>query len=399
MGEQRVPVGPDGRWTLRFYGPRGSFPTVSLQSVLDRTEGVADKVAGRIVWLGATATAVGDTFVTPFDPALPGVEAFATATANLLTNTFLDRGGWVGPIEIVGVLLVGLLTLHGARLRRGWLAITLAPLPILAWTAGMQIAFVRWTLWLNWTVPVGVGVATLALVAAWRVLLSEGQRRRLASYLPEPLIQGLSDADRPAFAEREQYAAVLFVDLVGFTNNSEAEPPAATAARLKRLHALVDTSAHAHAGYVDNFAGDGAMLVFGVPEPRAADPANALACARDLLARAQAAGFGTRIGVHYGIVQLTIMGGRHHSQVSLAGDTVNVASRLMDVAKAHDAVLAVSQDLARGAAQAGDRRLLFGFAPALAQKIRGRTRPVDVHVLAHRPAPDRTADESRSSED
>lgn len=382
LGAQRVPVGPDGRWTLRFYGPRGSFPTVSLQEVLDGSERVADTVGGRIVWLGATATAVGDTFVTPFDPTLPGVEAFATATANLLTNTFLERGGWATPSAMAAVLLVGLLTFQGARLRRAWLAIALAPLPLLAWTAVTQLAFVRWALWLNWTVPAGVGVATLALVAGWRVLLSEERRRRLAAYLPEALAPGLAEADRPAFAEREQHAGVLFVDLAGFTRRSEAETPAATAALLKHLHTLFDTSAHAHAGYVDSFIGDGAMLVFGVPEPSPADPANALACARHLLERTQAAGFTTRIGAHYGSVQLTIMGGHHHRQVSLAGDTVNIASRLVDVAKEHTAVLAVSEALAQAVAGAGHHRLLGDLAPVVAQEIRGRTQALDVRVLS-----------------
>ncbi len=377
FGDRRVPLGPGGRWTFDFYGPRGSFPTISLQSVLDGAlpEGA---VEGRIVWIGATATAVGDSFVTPFDSALPGVEAFATATANLLDDTFLLRDTRTTLVEMLAVLAVGLLTVRAARFQPAWLAVAATPVPLAAWAAATAVAFAAGGVWLNLTLPGLAGVVAAGTLVVWRLLLGERQRRRLASYLPQPLAEALAEADTPAFEGRRQHAAVLFADLCGFTGRSEAGTPEDTVALLRPLHATFDDCVTAHGGYVDSFAGDGAMLVFGVPEPDAADAAKALACAHDLLARGEALGLPIRIGLHCGEVQVARLGGRRHRQLSLAGDTVNLASRLMEVAKSHDAALAVSGPVAQIAREHGAAALLETLHYLSDEPIRGRCGRVEV---------------------
>ena len=60
-----------------------------------------------------------------------------------------------------------------------------------------------------------------------------------------------------------------------------------------------------------------------------------------------AARTGFKIGAHFGPIVASRLGGRSHQHITATGDTVNVASRLMEVAAQHDVRLALSDTLAR----------------------------------------------------
>ncbi len=81
---------------------------------------------------------------------------------------------------------------------------------------------------------------------------------------------------------RQQSASIVFIDLSGFTALSETLEPNDTRELLKSFHALVDKEAVANGGVITSFMGDGAMILFGLPEPRAEDPANAVRCCVNL---------------------------------------------------------------------------------------------------------------------
>ena len=61
------------RLLVNYYGPQGTFPTYAVADVL---HGRVPETALRdkIVLIGGAAVGVGDTIVTPFSPALPGLE-------------------------------------------------------------------------------------------------------------------------------------------------------------------------------------------------------------------------------------------------------------------------------------------------------------------------------------
>ena len=63
-----------------------------------------------------------------------------------------------------------------------------------------------------------------------------------------------------------QDAAIVFIDLSGFTSLSETLGMDAVLGMLKDFHALVDREVLAHRGVITSFQGDGAMILFGLPE-------------------------------------------------------------------------------------------------------------------------------------
>ncbi len=129
-------------------------------------------------------------------------------------------------------------------------------------------------------------------------------------------------------------AAVLFVDMIDSTGLAETRPPAEVMAVLNQFFGVVVDVVTAHGGWVNKFEGDGALCVFGAPQPRGDAATCALAAAREL--REQ---LGTLDGVRaaVGVTAGTVVGGNVGSEAryeyTVIGDPVNEAARLTELAK------------------------------------------------------------------
>lgn len=393
LGDRVLPLDGLSRLPVDFYGPRGSFETHSFQ---DLVEGRLPPglFRDRIVLIGAAAVGAGDSFATPLAGALPGAEYFATVTDNLLRGRALERSDRTDALDFLAVLLCGLLTAALFRLRALWLAALGSAVLAAGWFALAQYAFATAGLWLNLVFPLAAIALNGAVFGGLRVF-GEGRRRaraererdNLARFVPAKMARALAESDRPFELDRPQAAAVLFVDLAGFTTLSETMAPAEATALLRDFHRRVEEAAHAHRGTIDKFLGDGAMVHFGLLEPRLEDARDALACARALAevvevwnAELEAAGrppLGIGVGVHYGPVTAGAVGGESQLQFTVTGDTVNVASRLEALTR-EQGVTILASDAAVAAARAapGGIEVLAGFTELPARQLRGRARPL-----------------------
>lgn len=390
IGEVEVPAGPRGLLMLDHYGPAGRIPTVGLLDVLDgRVE--PETFAGRIVFAGSTAASLRDAFPTPFDAVVPGVELQATAAANIIEGRSVRRDGAAFGLT-VGLTVAGAAaSLAAFRMHRLWAAVATG---IACWAAGLLAlhgSFAWSGLWVDGIAVLG-GLAIGTGVGGWSRLGREHRgRENLAHYVAPSLASELAETAHPAFDGREQEVGILFVDVAGYSGMVERERPTEVADFLRELHRLFEDAAERHGGVIVDFQGDGALLVFGLPEPSRGDAANALACAETLLAgRASVqAEFlpGTlrlRVSVHWGPVACAVLGGRRHAQVSITGDAVNVTARLQEFAKAHDATL-VATRAALDAAGASRH----GLRPLGREALRGRRGEVEVwgRAAGESPAP------------
>ena len=376
---------------LRFHGPEGTIRTVSAAAILDGRE--ADSLAGRIVLVGATVLGSGDTVPTPYDRVLPGVELMATAVAHLVRGDALRRDGATRRIDAGLALVLPLAAILLLSLRRIGVGLALVGLLLAALVGAETLLFARGT-WLNLALPLACLLPPLPIYLAARVWLGkrlEGRLERaneaLLRFHPPALAERLRHAPDYLTRPVEQEAAILFVDLSGFTGLSERLGPLPTQALLKEMHDIVEDTASPRGGSVTSFMGDGAMVLFGLPDPHADDADRALAAALDLHGRLAAwfaaspafAGqrTGVRIGVHHGPVVLSRLGGARNQHITATGDCVNVTSRLLEIAKAEGASL-----LASAALVAALRAPGFDGAPAHRVAVRGRAQPLDVHRLA-----------------
>jgi adenylate cyclase len=223
-----------------------------------------------------------------------------------------------------------------------------------------------------------------------RQVAAERARANLARYFSPNLVDALAESDTPLRATRSQEVAVLFVDMVGFTQMAAHATPEAVIALLRDLHRRMVAAVFLHGGTVEKYLGDGLMVTFGTPHAAADDAARTLACVRAMRGAIAAwnterAGAGAPpirigIGAHHGPVVVGDLGDERHLERAVVGDTVNVASRLQELARSLDADVVVSDALVRRARAAGDAATdLVAYG---AVELRGREERISVAVFA-----------------
>ncbi|SNS61151.1 CHASE2 domain-containing protein [Antarctobacter heliothermus] len=379
LGDRTTVLTANNEAAINFYGPEGTIPTFSM------VEAAQADLAGRVVFIGASALGYGDRFATPFARDMPGVEVLASLAANLIEGRSLRRDDLTWGLDVLIALFVAGLGVVCASRRVPALAVitTLA-----LWggaLGGLQFAFVQ-GFWLDGATLLATLLTATLCGGAARLMLQRRAAMNLAQYQSPLLKEVLAASAQPAFDGSEQAAAILFVDVAHFTNRSAALGHAATAVFLRRFHNIVERAATAHSGLVEQYAGDGAMICFGLPKPLPRDAANALRCAEALFA--SVADMNTDLGsegqppvdirvtAHFGQVTAAVLGGARQGHVTFVGDVVNVTSRLQEVAKTLGADLVVSDDLVTAAGTVAD----FDLRPVGPVKLRGRDAAISLWV-------------------
>lgn len=368
LGDRAVPTDTDFALPITYYGPRRTIRTVSAQSVFD---GTLDRKAieNRIVVIGAAVAGGGDFYPTPFDSLMPGVEVVSTVITHLVAGDGIVRDHKVHIADALAAILLPMLLVGLLAWRRSAPGLVAAAVVMMAWAALNLFAFTH-GIWLNAATTLAAAVPPVAVFAG--VQLWVGGRRtqylaaksRSLAQFQAPAVQEWLARDPDFLAKPvRQNAAIVFIDLSGFTALSERIDPDALRDLLKAFHALIDKAAVDCGGMVTGFLGDGAMILFGLPSAMPDDAARALKCAIDLhrsverwiatLPPEVADQVGFKIGAHFGPIVASRLG-ESHQHITATGDTVNVASRLMEVAVQNDARLALSDTLLDAADFLGD---------------------------------------------
>jgi adenylate cyclase len=393
FGDDSVSTDSDHTLPVSYYGPRRTIRTVSAASAID---GGLDRdiIADRIVILGATVSGGSDFFPTPFDSRMPGVEVLSTAITHLVAGDGILRDRSVRLIDaaaavVLPVVLVGLL-----GWRRSAIGLVTAITVAAAWATANVFAFMH-GLWFDAATTIVAAAPPALLFGA--VQLWSGRRTARYYDLRNRLLEQFQSPDVKEWLSRDpnfliepmrQDAAVVFVDLSGFTSLSERLEPDAIRELLKEFHALVDQETVRRGGLITSFLGDGAMILFGLPEAAPDDARRAAECAIGLCVKTErwikalppeiAARIGFKIGAHFGPIVASRLGGRSHQHITATGDTVNVASRLMEVAAHHDARLALSDSFRVEAERGGGQLETGGLTGPFETQIRGRSGSLSV---------------------
>ncbi len=386
LADHRIPTDLGHLLPIGFYGPRGTIATFSAADVL---AGRLDRsaIAGKVVVIGATVTGGGDVFPTPFDPVMPGVEVVSTAISHLLAGDGLRRDRSTRLADAATAIVLPTILVGLIAWRRS-LAGLVAVAAILAGWLALNMALFAHGIWLSLAVPLAAAVPPLALFGAVELWLDRrravffADRSALLSQFQAP---GLGDylTRHPDFLATpvRLEAAVLFIDLSGFTGVSEVLGANQVRELLNTFQSLVAEEVVACGGVITGFAGDGAMILFGLPNPAADDARRAARCAMRLTARTRAwiatlpsstaARIGFKLGAHFGPAVASRLGGAGHQHITATGDTVNVASRLMEVAATQSVDLVMSGDFL---AAAGEDAFGEGeLEGPLQTRIRGRS--------------------------
>src|SRR3990167_925540 len=105
FGQNIIPTDEDGQVLIPFIGKSYTFPYISAIDVLhDKVP--ADAFTGKIVFIGSSATGLGDLKATAIGTPYPGVEIQASLVQGILTNSFSYQPAWAfGAILVLVIVL------------------------------------------------------------------------------------------------------------------------------------------------------------------------------------------------------------------------------------------------------------------------------------------------------
>ena len=229
------------------------------------------------------------------------------------------------------------------------------------------------------------GLALGNAITSRELLRREVQRQALKVYLP-PQIADLILASDGAMdlSGKLQEITVLFADIRGFTRISERLDARELVGMLNELFTVLSEEIFNCSGTVDKFIGDAIMALFGAPlaSDRSADDALAAAirmqqAAAQLNAKRAEEGLEQLrlgIGLHTGPAVVGNIGSADRVQYTAIGDTVNVASRLVDLAGPQQII---ASEKFRQALSRKDRLTLVGET-----KLKGRQDKVEIYEIS-----------------
>ena len=245
------------------------------------------------------------------------------------------------------------------------------------------------------SILVVTAILAVALTRARRLLeraVAEGAAARDLSrfFAPEVArqIRGSEHAIRAGDGEIRE-AAVLFLDLRGFTAIASTMQPPAVMRLLGEYQARLVPVIRAHRGSIDKFLGDGILATFGAAEPSETYAADALRAMHEVIrtaaewnAERSAAGEPPVVvngAVACGRVLFGAVGDETQLEYTVLGDTVNLAAKLEKHNKTVGTAALTTvacQELAGRQGYAAAGGLLTG------QKVEGVEAAVDLVVLA-----------------
>lgn len=219
-------------------------------------------------------------------------------------------------------------------------------------------------------------------------------------YIPVDVVRKLVGAGtEPKPGGELRPVTVMFADLPGFTGMSEALGPGIEP-YLTQFLTIAVAAIDREGGTVDKFIGDEVMALWNAPGD--IDDHAGRACRAALAIRAamhavphplpadtapdrappggQPPAPRVRIGIHTGTAIVGNIGSPTRLSYTAIGDTVNLASRLVGVAKDHGVEIVVSEETRAAAAGPLPTR------PLGIVQVRGRVEPVPIHALEQGPA-------------
>ena len=206
--------------------------------------------------------------------------------------------------------------------------------------------------------------------------------------IPESPPEKTVPAEIKTEGERK-HVTVLFSDLTGYTAMSEKLDPEEVKEITSRIFGGISKIVDSYDGFVEKYAGDAVMAIFGAPQAHEDDPVRAVKAAReihqlvDTISPEVKKKIGQSISMHTGINTGLVVTGEvdmERGTHGIAGDTINLASRLSNLAEPGEILVDVNTC----------RQIEGHFTCEYRETttVKGKADPVDVHqVLSQRDKP------------
>ena len=357
IDKTEIPTDDGGRLLVNYMGPAQTFPHYSATDIInDRIP--PEKLRGKMVLVGATATGIYDLRVTPFSTVYPGVEIHANVIDNILHNHFLQHSGWIEFLDILSIIGVGLLMgllIPKLNAVRGMLVAFLATG---SFVGVNMFLFSRFNMWLNLIYPVLTMLSVYSGITVYRYMTEEREKKKVRNafqyYLTASVItEMLKDPSKLKLGGNKKQLTVLFSDIRGFTTISEQLSPEELVHFLNEYLTAMTDIVFKYDGLLDKYMGDAIMAVYGAPLDQADHALRTCRTALEMLQTlkklqikwsAEGKPFmNIGVGINTGDMVVGNMGSQMRFDYTVMGDSVNLASRLEGINKEYGTNIVISE--------------------------------------------------------
>jgi len=395
IGNVIVPTDPNGLFWLHHTGPEPRR-SISAWKVLSEDFNPSD-IAGKIVFIGASAAALNDQRASPLHPATAGVEFHAQVIEQIISQKFLKRPDWAEGAEVVSALLVGLFVILVVfRFGAAWGGLAAISL-IGAGSAYSWTLFTGEGLLTTPLYPMLTTIAVFVIASMTSYLQSEAARREVKSafgrYMSPVVLERLAKNPREISLGGElREMSILFCDIRNFTPISEQLDAQALTGFVNSFLTPMTSAIHNHEGTVDKYMGDAVLAFWNAPLDDAAHACNACYAALEMNKNLQklndriatssesaseAFKLGTiriGIGIGTGICCVGNMGSEQRFDYSVIGDSVNLTSRLEGLSKVYRVVTVISEETRNQAKDLASLELDL-------TRVKGKTEAARIYAL------------------
>ena len=336
---------------LNYRGDIDKFQRISILDVLENR--VSQKsIRGRIVLIGSTATSLKDLFYTPYSSNLfatptrmAGVTIHANAISQILNAELENRPlikTWNQQLEwlwtfswaLLGAVLIWLL--RSSKLK-------IIP-PGSLFLAGSCLVCISYLTFLyGWWIPVVppmLGLVGSAVgVTAYLAQNASRIRQTFGRYLNDEVVANLLESPEGFKLGGQRRNITIFTsDLRGFTATSERLPAEEVIKIINLYLKYMADIITEYQGTIDEFMGDGILVLFGAPTAREDDATRAIACAVAMQQAMEPVNQKMKemglpklemgIGINTGEVVVGNIGSEKRTKYGIVGKQVNLTYRI-----------------------------------------------------------------------
>ena len=347
IGETMIPTDARGQVFIPYVGKSYTFPYYSAIDVLEGRL-PQDALSGKILFVGTSATGLGDLHATAVHNPFPGVEIQATLATGLLQGHFSYQPAWVFGANLVLAIFFGILAAVAFPYfgpRTLGLLIILFPMALfsvnnLIWQKTGLLLF----LFLPALLVASISFLNIIYGYMFETRRREHLKEMFGQYVPTKHIdEMLKETGSYGMQGESREMTVLFADIRNFTTVSEGMSAALLVELLNAFFTPMTEIIFKHSGTIDKYVGDMIMAFWGAPLKDKRHERHALQSALEMQTKIKELhpffiehkwpDIKIGIGINSGMMNVGDMGSRFRRNYTVLGDTVNLASRIEGLTK------------------------------------------------------------------
>lgn len=292
-----IPRLDDGTMRINYYGPTGTFPSVSFEEVIDDSSfttnfereafeinSFTDPEIGllkrgvfkdKLVLVGATMPELNDFHATPYNSSeskltrgMPGVEVHANAIQTILDGNYVRAiNPWGELVVLILLAFIIVTTTSSNEVVRG---VALLSGLVIAYAVTAALLFVQFNFLVAWIGPGFTILTGYLATTSYEYVTEQKEKRRIKamfqSYVaPEVVEQLIDEAEEPSLGGDEVEMTAMFTDIQSFTFFSEQLEPRKLVRLINEYLSAMTEILTDQGGTLDKYVGDAVIAFFGAP--------------------------------------------------------------------------------------------------------------------------------------